>query len=111
MSRSSIWRRCARFESGGELQFFPSPLPLVGSGGQDGKGTRLLETESSSFPDLAKILSSILANGNGKGNVLLSASHLLREIPGHCGGCNMGVILKVNLFWRWKLYMAREMQV
>lgn len=72
VSRSSIWRRCAKFESGGELQFFPSQLPLVASDSKVCKETRL-ETGSRSFPGLAKILSRILANGNGKGNVLLSA--------------------------------------
>lgn len=77
VGRSSIWRRCTRFKSGGELHFFPSQLPLVGSGSKDGKQTRLLETGSSSFPGLSKVLSSSLANGNGEGNVLLSA----RESP------------------------------
>lgn len=72
VGRSSIWRRCAEFESGGELQFFPSQLPLVQIVRSDSKETRL-ETGSRSFPGLAKILSSILANRNGKGNVLLSA--------------------------------------
>lgn len=53
VGRSSIWR-CAWFESGGELQFFPSQHLLVGSGSNDGQETRLFETGSSSFPGLAK---------------------------------------------------------
>lgn len=73
VGRSSTWRRYARFEWGGELRFFPPQLPLVGSGSKDGKETRLRETGSSFFPNLAKILSSILANGNDKGNILFSA--------------------------------------